>query len=275
MRELPWRATRNRWAVLVSEVMAQQTQVSRVIPKWTQFMTEYPTPHACAQAPLSDLLRLWSGLGYPRRCKNLHDAARLIVAEHDGEVPRDIDALRALPGVGAYTARAVLAFADDIDVAVVDTNVARVLARLSGRPLSARESQACADAMLPRGQSWEWNQVIMDFGAQVCVARAPRCSECTIASQCATWSAMQGEWRSDRDPAPASAFTSKPQARFDGSDRQARGRLLRALATAAVPCGDAAIVMRLTDQPVRAGRLVDSLIRDGLVVREDGWYRLP
>lgn len=274
LRELPWRATHDRWAVLVSEVMAQQTQVSRVIPKWTQFMVEYPTPHACAQAPLADLLRLWSGLGYPRRCKNLHDAARLIVAKHGGEVPGDIDALRALPGVGPYTARAVLAFADDIDVAVVDTNVARVLARLSGRVLSARESQACADAVLPHGRSWEWNQVIMDFGAQVCVARTPRCSECTIAAQCATWSAMQGEWCGDRDPAPASAFTSKPQARFDGSDRQARGRLLRALATAAVPCSDVANVMRLTDQPVRANRLVDSLIRDGLVVREDDWCRL-
>ncbi|MGA1658632.1 MAG: hypothetical protein ACO38O_06205 [Ilumatobacteraceae bacterium] len=112
--------------------MAQQTQVSRVVPKYVAFMQRYPTPAACAGAPLADLLTLWSGLGYPRRCKHLHDAARAIMHLHDGRVPDSLDALLALPGIGPYTARAVLAFADERDVAVVDTNVARVLSRLDG-----------------------------------------------------------------------------------------------------------------------------------------------
>ena len=238
-------------------------------------MADYPTPRACAQAPLADVLRLWSGLGYPRRCKNLHDAAKIIVSTHDGHVPGDIDTLCTLPGVGPYTARAVLAFADERDVAVVDTNVARVLARVTGRTLSARESQVVADAVLPAGKSWEWNQTIMDFGAQVCTARSPRCHECVVSTQCVTWSMMNGEWRSDRDPAPASALTSKPQARFDGSDRQARGRLMRALGTNAVRHDHAMRVMNVVGQAGRAERIIESLIRDGLVVSDDGWYRLP
>ena len=264
LRNLPWRATRDRWAVLVSEVMAQQTQVARVVPKWTQFVREYPTPRACADAPLADMLRLWSGLGYPRRGKNLHDAAKQIVAEHDGEVPGDVAALLALPGIGPYTARAVLAFADSRDVAVVDTNVARVLARVSGRALSARESQRVADAALPVGRAWEWNQVIMDFGAQVCTARAPKCGGCPVRAQCA--------WEDGDDPARASALTSKPQARFDGSDRQARGRLLRSLTERRVRRSDAATTMSVDED--RAARLVDSLVRDGLVAIDGEWCRL-
>jgi len=138
--------------VLVSEVMAQQTQLSRVVPKYELFMREYPTVGDCAAAPLADLLRLWSGLGYPRRCKNLHDAAQHIVAHHNSQVPGDVHTLQSLPGVGPYTARAVMAFADGIDVAVVDTNVARVLARVTNTSLSARQSQELADEMLPRRQ---------------------------------------------------------------------------------------------------------------------------
>lgn len=274
LRDLPWRNTRDRWAVLVSEVMAQQTQVARVIPKWQSFMREYPTPRACAGAPLADLLRLWSGLGYPRRCKNLHDAARLIVERHDGVVPGDLAALQSLPGVGGYTARAVLAFADSADVAVVDTNVARVLARVGGSPLSARESQVLADQLLPRGRAWEWNQVVMDFGAQVCTARQPKCGECAVSLLCSTRAAFGDEWQSDADPARSSALTSKPQGRFDGSDRQARGRLMRVLAERGVRRHDVASAMQLEDS-ARADRLLDDLVRDGLVVVDGGWCRLP
>jgi len=265
LRDLPWRNTRDRWAVLVSEVMAQQTQVARVIPKWKQFMHEYPTPQACADAPLSDLLRLWSGLGYPRRCKNLHDTAKQIVERHDGVVPGDLDLLQALPGVGPYTARAVLAFADSIDVAVVDTNVARVLARLSGRALTARESQIAADKLLPAGRAWEWNQVVMDFGAEVCASRAPKCDQCPVHDACG--------WHDGDDPAQTSALTSKPQARFDGSDRQARGRLLRMLSERGVPRSEVRDVMGVDS--ARAARLLDSLVRDGLVVVDGDWCRLP
>lgn len=267
LRDLPWRRTRDRWAVLVSEVMAQQTQVSRVIPKWTQFMRDYPTPAACAAAPLADLLRLWSGLGYPRRCRNLHESAKLVVTRHDGRVPSDLVELRRLPGVGPYTARAVLAFADGADVAVVDTNVARVLARVWGQPLSARRSQEIADELLALGRAWEWNQVMMDFGAEVCSARNPNCDACPIHDHC--------RWNDGDDPAVNSALTSKPQSRFDGSDRQARGRLMRELAERNVHRADVATAMMLGTDSARAARLLDSLVRDGLVVVDGGWCRLP
>ncbi len=137
LRDLPWRATRDPWRILVAEVMLQQTQALRVIPKWTSFCDAYPTPAACAAASLGDVLRHWQGLGYPRRARNLHDAAGLIVSRHGGDVPDTIEALHALPGVGPYTARAVLAFAFERDVAVVDTNIARVLARVVRRAAHA------------------------------------------------------------------------------------------------------------------------------------------
>lgn len=267
LRDLPWRASRDRWSVLVSEVMAQQTQVSRVIPKYEAFMREYPTPAACASAALSDLLKLWSGLGYPRRCKNLHDAARRIVEEHQGVVPGELESLLSLPGVGPYTARAVLAFADARDVAVVDTNVARVLSRATNRSLAARESQSVADSVLPIGRAWEWNQLLMDFGAQVCTARQPRCNVCPIEEHCA--------WNDGPDPARSSALTSKPQARFDGSDRQARGRLMKVLAERGVRRRDVSGSMGLQGDSQRATRLLESLVRDGLVIIDGEWCRLP
>ena len=168
LRELPWRATRDPWPVLVSEFMLQQTGVARVLPKWSAFVAEYPTPADCASASLGDLLRLWQGLGYPRRARNLHASASAIVTRHGGVVPDDLESLLALPGVGPYTARAVLAFAFEHDVAVVDTNIARVLARFTGRRLKPREVQSLADEFVAEGASWLWNQGFMDLGATVC-----------------------------------------------------------------------------------------------------------
>ena len=246
--------------------MAQQTQLSRVVPKYLAFMAQYPTVADCAAAPLADLLRLWSGLGYPRRCKNLHDAARHIVADHDSQVPGDLETLQSLPGIGPYTARAVMAFADGADVAVVDTNVARVLARVTNTPLSARQSQDLADEMLPHGQAWEWNQVMMDFGAQVCTARNPHCDDCPISRHCG--------WPGGQDPAQGSALTSKPQKRFEGSDRQARGRLMKLLAERGVRSDERARVMGVATDDARAMRLLDSLVRDGLVVVDGETCRL-
>ena len=130
--------TRDPWAILVAEVMLQQTQAERVVPKWRAFLTAFPTPAACAAASLGDVLRLWQGLGYPRRARNLHDAARLIVERHGGEVPEHVDDLRRLPGVGAYTARAVRVFAFERDEGVVETNIARLLARTTGERLTPR-----------------------------------------------------------------------------------------------------------------------------------------
>ncbi|MGA0789069.1 MAG: hypothetical protein ACO3QX_06780 [Ilumatobacteraceae bacterium] len=169
LRDLPWRRTRDPWGVLVSEVMAQQTQVARIIPRWEAFMERFPTPESLAEAPLADLLRLWQGLGYPRRARALHEAARRI--RDSGRFPSTVEQLMDLPGVGPYTARAVAAFAFDLDVGVLDTNVGRLLARLAGERLRPAAAQSMADDLVPKGDAWIWNQVVMDFGATVCTAR--------------------------------------------------------------------------------------------------------
>jgi A/G-specific adenine glycosylase len=264
LRDLPWRRTRDPWAVLVSEVMLQQTQSARVVPKWLAFMDAFPTPSQCAAAPLGDVLRLWQGLGYPRRARNIHDAARLVHAA--GSFPRSYVDLRALPGVGPYTARAVMAFAYEDDAAVVDTNIARVYARFAGRSLRAKEVQALADEALPPGRSWEWNQCLMDLGAVLCRPTSPACSDCPLVGSCAWHGAGP-------DPAVGSAGVSRVQARFDGSDRQARGRLLRALSDHPLRVEDAPAVMQRP--AVVARRLLESLVVDGLCVVEGDRIRLP
>ena len=264
LRDLPWRQTRDPWAILVSEVMLQQTQALRVIPKWQQFLVAYPTPEACAAASLGDVLRLWQGLGYPRRARNLHAAAAEIVAL--GEFPSSFDDLLALPGVGPYTARAVLAFAFEIDSAVVETNVARVLARVVGHRLTAKQAQGAADAALPRGRSWAWNQCLMDLGAALCRPSSPQCDCCPLVVRCA--------WRGrGDDPAMGSAGVSGRQPRFDGSDRQARGRLMKALVVGPVAGERLAAVMAC--DAARAERLTADLVDEGLVVRSGLALRLP
>src|SRR5271166_381774 len=158
-RDLPWRSTRDPWRVLVSEVMLQQTPVVRVVPRYAEFLDAYPTPASCAAAPLADVLVRWEGLGYHRRAVHLHGTARAVVERHGGEVPATLPELLALPGVGAYTARAVLVFAFEAAVGVVDTNVGRVLARaVAGRALAGGEAQALADRLVPRRRPWTFNQ---------------------------------------------------------------------------------------------------------------------
>ena len=151
LRDLPWRAVRDRWQILVAEVMLQQTQVARVADRWARFLGRFPDPKSCAAAPIGDVVAEWSGLGYNRRAVYLHRAAETVVERHAGVVPDILGDLLNLPGVGPYTARAVLAFADGADVGIVDTNVARVLARWSGRRLRPTEVQAMADASVPFG----------------------------------------------------------------------------------------------------------------------------
>ena len=267
LRELPWRATRDPWLVLVSEFMLQQTGVARVLPKWSEFVEQFPTPAACASASLGDVLRLWQGLGYPRRARNLQASAAAIVTRHGGEVPADLDELLGLPGVGPYTARAVLAFAFELDVAVVDTNIARVLARMEGRRLKPREAQGLADRLVAEGASWLWNQGFMDLGATVC-RPTPSCDECPWESTCA--------WRGEGvDPSIGSAGVSVAQSKFEGSDRQARGRLIKALGEGRARRADAA---RIMDRPREvADRLVDDLLSDGLIATDDSnrWLTLP
>jgi A/G-specific adenine glycosylase len=264
LRDLPWRRTRDPWAVLVSEVMLQQTQVPRVVPRWFAFLDAYPTPAACAAVPLGDVLRMWQGLGYPRRARNLHATAQRVVEL--GGFPTTLDGLLALPGIGPYTARAVMAFAFEADVAVVDTNIARVLARLHGRRLTPRQVQGAADELVPHGDGWVWNQALMDLGALVCRPAAPACGSCPIQPMCAY--AGVGD-----DPAVGSAAVSVRQAPYEGSDRQARGRLLAALAAGPMPTSAAATAMQRT--PAAADALVSGLIADGLVTVSAGTLHLP
>ncbi|MHB1710279.1 MAG: HhH-GPD family protein, partial [Acidimicrobiales bacterium] len=165
--------------------MAQQTQVSRVVPAYERFLLRFPTPDTCASASLGDVLRSWEGLGYNRRARSLHRAAGVIVAEHGGMVPSELGALLALPGVGAYTARAVLAFAFGKDVGVVDTNAGRVLSRaVAGMALRTSDAQSLVDAMVPVGRAWVFDQGLLDLGALVCVATEPACADCPIRRRC-------------------------------------------------------------------------------------------
>jgi A/G-specific adenine glycosylase len=266
LRDLPWRRTSDAWHVLVSEIMLQQTSVARVMPKYEAFIEAFPTPAHLANAPLGDALRLWSGLGYPRRCRNLQATAVVLHEKYNGTMPNTLDELLALPGIGQYTARAVLAFAHRIDVAVVDVNVSRVLSRLQGVPMKARELQVFADELLPQGLAWEWNQVMMDFGARQCGVRSPLCDSCPVKKQCR----FKGI---GEDPAATSAGVSKPQARFEGSDRQARGRALRALSVGAADINDVIESMRV--EPARAMMLIDALAQEGLLRRVGKQLTLP
>ncbi|MET0903595.1 MAG: A/G-specific adenine glycosylase [Acidimicrobiales bacterium] len=263
-RDLPWRQTRDPWAVLVCEVMAQQTQVARVAERWRPFLDRFPTPSALAEVPVAEAIRWWSGLGYNRRAVALHRAAQAVVRDHDGRLPNDLHALLALPGIGPYTARAVLVFAFEADLGVVDTNTARILARWAGRRRRAAEAQAAADHAVPSGRAWAWNQAMLDLGATVCTRRSPCCTVCPVEDECA--------WRRaghpDPDPAIGSAGVSGGQSRFDGSDRQGRGRLVAALRSRDVASHELAEVMGWPDDPSRADRVAATLLRDGLVTRQ-------
>lgn len=269
-RELPWRATRDPWEVLVCEVMAQQTQVARVAERWRPFLDRFATPAACAAAPLADVLRLWTGLGYNRRAVNLHRCATAVVERYGGRLPHDLAALLGLPGIGPYTARAVAAFAFELDHGIVDTNTARVLARRHGRRLTARQAQAMADAAVPPGQAWAWNQAMLDLGATVCTRRAPRCDRCPVSAGCA-WHAAG---RPVPDPADGSAGSSARQGSFAGSDRQGRGRLVEALRAGPVDAAELPAVMGWSGQRARAERVAAGVVSDGLATIDGATYHL-
>ncbi len=214
---------------------------------------------ACAAERQSEIVRAWAGLGYNRRALHLHRCAATVTADHGGALPDDLDALQALPGVGPYTARAVLAFAFGRDVGVLDTNAARVIARaVAGRPLDRPALQRAADDAVPAGRGWEWNQAVLDLGADVCTARRPRCGACPLESLCA--------WRSVGGPDPAARRGSTPA--FEGSDRQARGRLLEALRRG--PVADAALACGCPGDRERTARIVDGVVSDGFAIRRDG-----
>jgi A/G-specific adenine glycosylase len=244
--------------------MLQQTQVAGVAPRYHAFLERFPTVASCATAPVGDVVREWAGLGYNRRAVNLHRTAVTVVDRHGAELPDDLEDLLALPGIGPYTARAVLAFAFERDVGLVESNTGRVLARVAGRPLSAADTQTLADDLVPEHQGWAWNQAMIDLGATVCLRRAPRCHECPIAAHC--------RWRRGPDP----AAPAHRQSTFAGSDRQGRGRLVDALRAGPVPLDRIPEAAGWPDHPARAHRVADTLVADGLAnPAEDGTLTLP
>ena len=266
-RPLRIRATREPWAILVSEVMAQQTQIERVDAAWVAFMGRYPTPAVLAAASTADLLRAWSGLGYNRRAINLQRAASLIEADHAGRVPGEVSALEALPGVGPYTARAVAAIAFGIPVAAVDTNVRRVITRLAGTALRSRELQIAADGLVPRDDPATWTHASMELGATICVARRPRCEICPVSAWCASAGQVVLVKRSDGKP------TAVP---FERTTRWLRGRIVERLRQL-----DDGAWVRLPNAIGEHGEAeiaaaVAGLERDGLLQQHpDGSVRLP
>jgi A/G-specific adenine glycosylase len=236
--DLPWRNTRDPYAILVSEVMLQQTQVSRVVPRYLAWLERWPTVEALAAARPADVITEWAGMGYNRRAVFLHRCA--IAVTEMGGFPREPAELRRLPGVGPYTAAAIACFAFDAQLAAPDTNAKRVLERAFGD----------ADLAPPPGLAYEWNQALFDLGREVCIARRPRCEVCPLADGC-----------------PSRGRTYAPlrkQSRFEGSFRQRRAELLRAIAAAG----------SLPDADADAEALV-SLVRDGLAEVSDGYARLP
>jgi A/G-specific adenine glycosylase len=263
LRPLPWRATRDPWAVLVSECMLQQTQAARVHSAYLGFLERFPTPAACAGARPGEVVRAWAGLGYNRRAVRLHACAVEVVRRHGGVVPGRLDALLALPGVGPYTARAVLAFAYEQPVAVVDTNVRRVLSRMvAGVALEAAAAQALADQLVVAELPWGWNQAVLEFGQTLCTPRRPRCPDCPARRLCA--------WARAGHRAPDPGAPRRRQGRLEGSDRQGRGRLLDALRLAPVAPGSLAAACGWPADPRRARRVADALVGEGLARRRPG-----
>jgi len=262
-RELPWRHPEYpAWGILMSEFMLQQTPVARVIPRLAEWLARWPTPADLAAVPPGEAVRAWDRLGYPRRALNLHGAAAAIAERHGNRVPSEVDELLALPGVGPYTASAVAAFAYGVRTPVVDTNVRRVLARaLDGQaepgPPRTRRDLAAMEAVLPvdPARARLVNAGVMELGQTVCTARAPRCEECPLLGVCA--------WRAADYPEYAGARAPR-QKKYEGSDRQVRGLILRELRAAEAPVPSALLAVLWPDA-VQLERALASLLRDGLV----------
>ncbi|HEV2006346.1 MAG TPA: hypothetical protein VGQ85_06985 [Candidatus Limnocylindrales bacterium] len=283
-RFLAFRETRDPWAILVSEFMAQQTQAARAAEAWGRFLVEFPTPASLAEASPADVLRAWRGLGYNRRALALRDAAIRIVDEHGGRVPDDLEALRRLPGVGPYTARAVAALAFGRPVGAVDTNVRRVLGRVLGGVAGTelRALQVAADALVPSDRPGLWTHALMDIGATFCKPRNPRCAECPMQPWCRF--AAEGP-AAETSTAAASAKPASRAARTRGSrasstagrsepfrstSRWLRGRILDRLRDSTggtwvafdEPIGD--------HDPATVAAVLNRLARDRLVELRDG-----
>jgi A/G-specific adenine glycosylase len=295
-RDLPWRKTRDPYRILVSEVMLQQTQVERVIPKYLAFLEAFPTVQALAEAPTAEVIKLWAGLGYNRRAVNLQRAARAVVEQHGGEFPRELAAIRALPGVGPYTAGALACFAFEQPVVFMDTNIRRVVRRLFVGPdeaAQASEAQllALAEQALAPESPWAWNQAIMELGALICRAADPACWRCPVREQCRAYAVRRAADEQifsypQVEARPRRRVAERREAPYAGSNRFYRGRLIEALRGAPA---DGAALASLGPQVRAKGwqaeelawlrGLAEGLARDGLLLLEERggelWVRLP
>ena len=280
-RDLPWRRTSDPYAILVSEIMLQQTQVSRVVPKFNAFMARFPSLGVLAAAPVAEVIREWSGLGYNRRAVNLHRLARVVVERHGGTLPSAWTELRDLPGIGDYTARAVAAIAFGEPAAAVDTNVRRVLTRVvdgTGSQRSGAGVQRLADDALVRERPSDWNQALMELGARVCLP-VPDCPACPLRRLCRTAPAA-GQIRERRAAYRVSTRGATP--RYEQSTRFYRGRIIDVLraregeGSLSVEMLGARLRLDYTaaDRPWLEG-LLAGLVRDGLVHRQDDGVSLP
>ncbi|UOX87854.1 A/G-specific adenine glycosylase [Amycolatopsis sp. FBCC-B4732] len=272
-RDLPWREPDcSAWGVLVSEIMLQQTPVVRVQPIWHEWLARWPVPSALAASSQGEVVRAWGKLGYPRRALRLHEAAGVIARDHGDVVPSDVDTLLALPGIGAYTARAVAAFAYGRRAPVVDTNVRRVVARAvhgagDAGPASNTRDMNDVEALLPAedAPAAKFSAAIMELGALICTARSPKCADCPIYDECAWQLAGRPEY----------AGPAKPVQKFAGTDRQVRGRLLDVLRGSEGPVEKARLDLVWHDAGQR-DRCLDSLLTDGLLEQtRDGLFALP
>jgi A/G-specific adenine glycosylase len=272
-RDLPWRRPGfTAWGTLVSEFMLQQTPVARVIPALQRWLTRWPSPADLASGPPGEAVRAWERLGYPRRALALHGAATAIAQRHGNEVPSSVDDLLALPGVGPYTARAVAAFAYGVRTPVVDTNVRRVLARALRGQGEAGPARMTADltemeALLPVDLATARlvNAGTMELGQTVCTLRSPRCEVCPIAADCS--------WRAAGYP-PYDGVRAPIQKKYQGSDRQVRGLVLRELRATDAPV-PTTVIAGLWPDGVQLARATDGLLRDGLLVLDGDGYALP
>ncbi len=303
-RDLPWRFGRTTpWGVLVSEIMSQQTQMSRVVPYWTAWMRVWPDAASLAAAPKAEVITAWGRLGYPRRALRLQECARQVAGQYADRLPRDYDQLVALPGIGDYTASAVMSFAYGERIAVIDTNIRRVLSRVflgreSKGGAASREERQLAWQVLPededpeasdhrvngddrletadpqiRSAAWReppsarWNQAVMELGATVCVARKPACDICPLAGHCRFLKAGLPGLGSGR---------TRPRQRFAGTDRQIRGSILQALRQASGAPVSRKDLKPLCDDEIRLDRCIASLDEDGLLeIGPDGLLSLP
>jgi len=279
-RDLPWRFGRTgAWGVLVSEVMSQQTQMSRVVPYWRSWMSVWPDAATLAGASTAEVITAWGRLGYPRRALRLQECARQVVDRYGGALPREYDELVDLPGIGDYTASAVLSFAFGRRVPVIDTNIRRVLSRaVAGKESlggsASAEDRRLATRVLPRdaAASVVWNQSVMELGAVICTAQTPVCEQCPIAGECAFRAAGYPDLGRKR---------TRPRQRFAGTDRQVRGIVLAALRNASAAGSDHSGISRAETERLWAdhGQLdacIASLDEDGLIdIRPDGSLTLP